>query len=137
MAIHTFSCVQQGTLLRSWRSELPFKRWHHHTPALVVLLLNSPLNKSPNSQRRVSLFFFSRTQSSSLAVAEADFHWHYNWSPAFILSLSKSCLLTTDLSSPGLMSVLPPFCTSSFIVSAKKSSLVPTSLLMTTWVYVF
>lgn len=142
-----FSCIQNGTLPRGWSSELPFKRWHHQISALVVLLLNSPLNKFLNSQRRVSVFFFSRTQSSRLTpritlLQAVDFHWHYNWSPTFILSSSKRCLLTTqaDLSPPGLTSSLPPSLQPAPDLAQlvqKKSSLVFTSLLMTTWLHGF
>lgn len=112
MAIHTFSCIQDGTLPTGWSSELPCKRWHHQISTLVVLLLISPLNKFLNSQRGVSLSFLSRTQSSRLTLwitllQAVDFHWRYNWSPTFILSSSKCCLLTTE-ANPGLTSFLPP-----------------------------
>lgn len=153
MAIRTFSCVQEGTLPTGWSSELPCKRWHHQISTLVVLLFSSPLNKFLNSQRRVSLSFLSRTQSSRLTLwitllQAVDFHWHYSWSPTFILSSSKCCLLTTE-TNPGLTSFLIPFSQHQISHSLSKKttpqpkktkkppSLVLTSLLMPTSVHGF
>lgn len=96
---------------QDWRSELPFKRWHHQISPPVVLLLNSPWNKLLNSQRKVSFCFFPHGMLTPwITLLQAvDFHWHYNYT--FILSSPKRCLLTTwaDLAPPGLTSSLPPF----------------------------
>lgn len=55
-----------------------------------------------------------------LSGAEGHFYQHYSWSPEFIFSLSKCCLL-----SPSLTSSFPPASTSPGTVSPGKPSLVP------------